>query len=61
MTSYHAFDEIHHETPAVIIEVGFMNLDRQILTRYPDVVAQGIADGVLCYIRNEDVNPTESE
>lgn len=56
MTSYHAFDEIHHETPAVIIEIGFMNLDRQILTRYPDVVAQGITDGILCFIRNEDVN-----
>lgn len=56
MTSYHAFDEIHHETPAVIIETGFLNLDRQILTRYPDRVAQGITDGILCYIRNENVN-----
>ena len=61
MTSYHAFDEIHHETPAAIIEVGFMNLDRQILTRYPDEVARGITDGILCFIRNEDVSPDESE
>ena len=57
MTSYHAFDEIHNETPAVIIEIGFLNLDRQVLTRQPDRVAQGITDGILCFIRNEDVNP----
>ena len=61
MTSYHAFDEIHHETPAVIVETGFMNLDRQILTRYPDQVARGITAGVLCFIRNEDVNLTGSQ
>ena len=56
MTSYHAFDEIHHETPAVIIETGFLNLDKQILTRYPDQVARGITEGILCFIRNQDVN-----
>ncbi len=55
MTSYHAFDEIHHDTPAVIIETGFMNLDRQILISYPEIVSKGISDGVLCYIRNEDI------
>ena len=55
MTSYHAFEEIHHETTAAIIEVGFLNLDRQILTQYPDSVAQGITDGIMCFIYNEDV------
>lgn len=56
MTSYHAFDEIHHETTAAIIEVGFMNLDRQILTQYPETVAEGVAQGILCFIRNEDAH-----
>ena len=56
MTSYHAFEEIHNETTAAIIEIGFLNLDRQILTQYPETVAQGITDGVLCFIYNEDVN-----
>ena len=56
MTSYHAFDEIDPDTPAAIIEVGFLNLDRQILTQYPDSVAEGIAQGILCYIRNEDAS-----
>ena len=63
MSSYHAFAEINPETPAVIIETGFMNLDRQILTQQPNLIAEGIADGILCYIFNENVeieslNPT---
>lgn len=55
MSSYHAFDEIDPETNAVIIEIGFMNLDRQILTQGQDKIARGITDGILCYVRNEDV------
>lgn len=57
MTSYHAFSEIHSDTTAAIIETGFMNLDRQILTEHPNLVAQGITDGVLCFLRNEDISP----
>jgi N-acetylmuramoyl-L-alanine amidase len=56
MTSYHAFDEIDPDTPAAIIEIGFLNLDRQILTQFPESVADGIAQGILCYIRNEDAS-----
>lgn len=56
MSSYHAFDEIDPNTNAVIIEVGFMNLDRQILTKGQDQIAAGISDGILCYIRNEDIS-----
>ncbi len=58
MTSYHAFEEIDEITPAAIIETGFMNLDRTILTQQPDRVAQGVSAGILCYMRNESVNPT---
>lgn len=53
MTGYHAFDEINPNTPAAIIETGFMNLDRDFLTQKPDVAAQGIAEGIICFIRNE--------
>lgn len=59
MTYYHAFDEIDDETTAAIIEVGFMNLDRQILTQQPDKVATGIVNGILCYLNNESINPDE--
>ncbi|MDD5468096.1 MAG: N-acetylmuramoyl-L-alanine amidase [Anaerolineales bacterium] len=57
MTYYHAFDEINNETTAVIIEIGFMNLDRQLLTEHPDVVASGITNGVMCFINNENIAP----
>lgn len=57
MTSYHAFGEINDSTPAAIIETGFMNLDRQTLTEKTDQVAQGVANGILCYLRNETITP----
>jgi N-acetylmuramoyl-L-alanine amidase len=60
MASYHAFDEINENTPASIIEAGFLNLDRQFLTQNPDIAAQGIADGILCFIRNESITPPTS-
>lgn len=53
MTEYHSFYEIHSQTPAAIIEVGFMFLDRDFLTRNPDLAARGIVDGLLCYVNNE--------
>ena len=55
MSSYHAFDEIDIDTPAAIIEIGFLNLDRQILTQEPERIADGISNGVLCYIYNESL------
>ena len=55
MSSYHAFDEIDIDTPAAIIEIGFLNLDRQLLTQDPDRVAAGVSDGILCYIYNENI------
>jgi len=55
MTLYHAFDEIDPETPAAIIETGFLNLDRKLLTKKPELVAKGISDGILCYLRNENI------
>jgi N-acetylmuramoyl-L-alanine amidase len=58
MSQYHAFDEISPSTPAVIIETGFMNLDRQILTQHSDVVAQGVTAGLLCFMNNEAI-PTK--
>ena len=58
MTNYHAFDEIDSQTTAAIIEAGFLNLDRKILTDNTDLVAQGIVDGINCFIRNESISPT---
>ena len=50
MTNYHGFYEIAPDTPAAIIETGFLYLDRSILTQRADLVAQGIVDGLTCYL-----------
>ena len=55
MTQYHTFSEINSNTTAAIIETGFLNLDRRILTEQPELIADGVTQGILCYIRNEPV------
>lgn len=50
MTSYHTFSEVAAATPAVIVETGFLYLDRGLLTGQPDRVAQGVADGIVCFV-----------
>jgi len=58
MREYHAFREIDPNTVAAIIETGFLNLDREILTKQTDRVAAGIVDGILCFANNENIEPT---
>jgi N-acetylmuramoyl-L-alanine amidase len=55
MTSYHTFYEVAATTPIAIIETGFLNLDRRILTDEPHVVAQGIVNGIMCYLLEQPV------
>ncbi len=50
MTSYHGFYEIASSTPGAIIETGFLYLDREILTQQPDLIAQGIVEGIICFL-----------
>jgi len=54
MTNYHAFREIASETPGAIIETGFMLEDRALLERKPQVVARGIAEGIVCFLETSD-------
>jgi N-acetylmuramoyl-L-alanine amidase len=58
MRQYHAFSEIDPNTITAIIETGFLNLDRELLTNRTDLVANGIVKGILCYVNNENVEPT---
>jgi N-acetylmuramoyl-L-alanine amidase len=58
MTGYHAFSEIDPNTIAAIIETGFLNLDQELLTQHTDQVADGVVDGILCFVNNENVEPT---
>jgi N-acetylmuramoyl-L-alanine amidase len=50
MTDYHTFREIHPLTPASIIELGFMLADRPVLTGKQEEMAQGISDGIICFL-----------
>ena len=54
MTQYHSFYEIDPQTPAAIIETGFLYLDRQILTHKPESVAQGIYGGIQCFLNGDE-------
>jgi len=53
MREYHAFYEIASQTPAAIIETGFMAADRQILLGQQDKVAQGIANGIISFLETD--------
>jgi N-acetylmuramoyl-L-alanine amidase len=53
MIYYHSFYEIDGQTPGAIIETGFMRNDRPMLTQRADVVAQGIVDGIVCFIEDD--------
>ncbi len=55
MTDYHAFREVAPGTQAAIIEVGFMWIDRDLLTTNTDPVVQGIVDGLHCFLSTATV------
>lgn len=59
MTDYHAFRTIDPNTPAIIIETGYMNLDRDLLVNHPDLVGRGIAEGILCYLYRQPISQGE--
>ena len=52
MTSYHTFSEVAPDTPAAIIETGFLHLDRSLIAGQPDRAARGIAGGLACFIES---------
>lgn len=51
MSRYHAFREISSETPAAIIEIGFLKGDREILEKEPGRAAEGIVAGIDCFLQ----------
>jgi N-acetylmuramoyl-L-alanine amidase len=55
MYGYHAFQRVTDDTPGAIIEIGFIGGDRVLLTEYADVVAHGIAQGLLCFLDGEQI------
>ncbi len=59
MTNFHTFNELDPATVAVVMEAGYLNLDRQILTEKPELIAKGISAGILCYM--EQISPPVEE
>jgi N-acetylmuramoyl-L-alanine amidase len=53
MTNYYVFREIAADTPAAIIELGFLHDDRAVLTDNAYEVAQGVANGLRCFLRGQ--------
>jgi N-acetylmuramoyl-L-alanine amidase len=53
MTDYHTFSEIAPTTPGAVIEVGSMSSDHRLLIERSEIVAQGIAQGVICFVEGE--------
>ena len=54
MLYYHTFRRIAPETPGAIIEMGFMADDAAILLEQQDLVADGIVNGILCFLGGND-------
>lgn len=54
MTDYHTFREIHPLTPAAILELGFMRADREKLESQQALLAQGITEGILCFLEPDN-------
>jgi N-acetylmuramoyl-L-alanine amidase len=57
MLGYHVFGMVAPETPAAIIEMGFMADDADFLRNHQDTAAQGIFEGIRCFLEKG----TESE
>ncbi|MCB9451018.1 MAG: N-acetylmuramoyl-L-alanine amidase [Anaerolineaceae bacterium] len=55
MTDYHTFREINQLTPAAILELGFLLADRNVLTQQQDALADGITQGILCFLEPSSV------
>jgi len=52
MSNYHAFAKLAPNTQAAIIEIGFLNLDRQLLLEGRDTVVEGLSNGIHCFLDN---------
>ncbi len=53
MRGYHAFNEIDPQTPGAIIELGFMDADRMLLTENSSLLAQAVARGIACFLEGQ--------
>lgn len=57
MTLYHAFRKLAVATPAAIVETGFLGGDWELIGRRPNVAADGIVDGLVCFFAADSAAP----
>jgi N-acetylmuramoyl-L-alanine amidase len=48
--AYHIFRDIDKSTPAVLIEIGSLYADRQLITSHSNRVAEAIMSGLMCFL-----------
>lgn len=60
MSYLHAFSEINPHTPAAVIELGYLNLDQQILKNNPEELAEGVFQGIQCFMLDEAIPTAET-
>ncbi|MBV7331325.1 N-acetylmuramoyl-L-alanine amidase [Chloroflexi bacterium TSY] len=53
MYNYHVFNKVAPDTPAVILEMGFLGGDQMLLVHEQDRVATGIVKSLLCFLDDE--------
>lgn len=54
MTEYHAFRKVGLNTPAAILEMGFLGGDGDLLQHRQDIVAQGVVNAIYCYLSGDN-------
>ena len=60
MTNNHAWQKIHPLTPGMILEMGYMLADQAVLTEDPDLLADAITAGILCFMENNMMAPGQA-
>jgi N-acetylmuramoyl-L-alanine amidase len=53
MTLYHGLNEINSKTPGAIIELGFLGSEYNLLKNRRDLLAAGVADGLIAFLRGD--------
>lgn len=58
MIGYHAFRKIDSSTPGIILEMGFLGGDQELLTTGAAQVAQGVVAGIECFLAESEASST---
>ena len=53
MIFYHVFNKVSPEAPALLLEMGFMFNDRELLTNGSAAAVAGIKNGILCFLQSQ--------